>query len=786
MIGSMSELYFFKQATRTTLQYRKAQVKILSKSLAEVGSKVFDAASSPIRMQMLRLLVSKGPLPYTEIMFSLKLDPVRDAGKFVYHLKNLQEGGLISFDKDAKKYSLTELGGIVVDFARDIEEYITVRKGKLFVRTSRLTIEEFDRSKITKSLMIEAGVPYELAEEIAVDAEERLIRLKTNYLTAPLIREFVNAILVERKLEEYRHKLTRLGMPVYDVTQSLKTGREQMLDVESVKRAAGSSVMEEYVLLNCLPREIADAHMSGELHIDNLGEWILKPSEFQHDLRYFLRSGLPHVGAPGSFASALSLVRDIYQLSSAEVSSEESFDMFNVFLAPYVKGEPEHNIVESLELFITSVQTITSDRTGQPGLSLGYEFTVPEFLRETEAIGSDGKAAGTYGNFHEETKLLLKHTIDVINRLSAARPITNPRFIFKIRESVLQSEHFKKEFAMIHALSSRYFLPYFAFLKDGVKSNYSATGLRLSDDWTGFWETDCQRTGCMDTIFINLPRIAYEAHKNDDRYVELLRRELDLAVKAFKIKKRYITERIGESLLPTLSGASKANSYIHSESSLYAISPIGLNEAITAHVGSSLSNKNGGSTTFATKVLKEISRFTEEAAEESNIRFSLANRPGDNATARLAELDVEKYGIGSVVVQGLKKYPYYTDLVTVPSTEKVSLDDRLAIEAKFQPLADGGHLLPIIFAPAGIDSDSLMKLTERICGSEIHFFTYTGMYSMCGNCHKWFMGLTPTCSSCGSDNIRHMGRSSATVKPLSAWPSAKARTLEKVTQYSLL
>jgi len=759
-------------------------VSVLSKALDKVGSTVFDAASSPLRMQMLRLLTSKGPLPYTEIMFSLKLDPLRDAGKFVYHLRNLQEAGLIVFDREAKKYSLTELGGIVVDFARDIEEYVTVKRGKLFVRTSRLAIEEFDRGKITKSLMVEAGVPYELAEEIAAEAEERLIRLKTAYLTAPLIREFVNAILIEKKLEEYRHKLTRLGMPVYDVTQSLKTAGEQMLDVESVKREAGFSVMEEYVLLNCLPREIADAHMSGQLHIDNLGEWILKPSEFQHDLRYFLRKGLPHVGPPKNFASALALVRDIYQLASSEVSSEQSFDMFNVFLAPYAKGEPENRIVECLELFMNSIRAGASGTISKLGLSLGCEFTIPIFLREVEAVGPQGKTVGRYKDFFDEARALLNHIIDVLNRLSLVNPVTNPRFIFKIRGDTAQSEQFRKELVMTHGLAANYFLPYFAFLRREAKSDYTATGLRLNDDWTGFWETDSQRTGCMDTIFINLPRVAYEARKNDDRFLDLLRRGLDLAVKAFKIKQKYIAERIQESLLPTLSGAGRADPYIRSESSLYAISPIGLNEAVAAHIGSTLSNKNGSSSNFALRILKEISSYAEAASEESSMRFALAHRPGDEAAVRLAELDVEEYGVGATVVQGLRKYPYYTDLVIVPPTEKISLDDRLAIEARLQLPADGGHLLPINLNSTKLDPESLMKLTEKICSSEIELFAYTSMYSLCRNCHRWFLGVMPTCSFCGSDNIQHMGRSSATVTPISVWPNAKARTVDKLMQYS--
>ena len=756
----------------------------LSKALDKVGSTVFDAASSPLRMQMLRLLTSKGPLPYTEIMFSLKLDPLRDAGKFVYHLRNLQEAGLIVFDKEAKKYSLTELGSIVVNFARDIEEYVTVKRGRLFVRTSRLAIEEFDRSKIARSLVTEAGVPYEQAEEIAAEAEERLIRLKTAYLTAPLIREFVNAILIEKKLEDYRHKLTRLGMPVYDVTQSLKTASVQMLDAESVKRAAGASVMEEYVLLNCLPREIADAHMSGQLHIDNLGEWILKPSEFQHDMRYFLRKGL-HAGPPKNFASALALVRDVYQLTSSEVSSEQSFDMFNVFLAPYAKGEPESRIIESLESFVNSVGVGAYGGTGKPGLSLGCEFTVPTFLREVEAIGPQGKAVGKYKDFIDEARTLLSSTIDVLNRLSAGSPVTNPRFILKIRGDATQPEQLRRDLLVTQRLASDYFLPFFAFLGSEAKSDYTATGLRLNDDWTGFWETDSQRTGCMDTIFVNLPRIAYEARNNDDRFVDLLRKALDLAVKAFKIKRECIAERIRESLLPTLSGAGATDSYIHSESSLYAISPIGLNEAVTAHTGLTLGNREGNAGNFALKILKEISSYVKVAAEESNMRFALAHRPGDEAAVRLAELDVEEYGVGSTVVQGMRKYPYYTDLVGVPPTEKISLDDRLAIEAKLQSPADGGHLLPINLIPGKLDQEPFVKLVEKVCDSGIELFTFASMYSFCRNCQRWFFGVVPTCMSCGSNNLQQMGRSSAVVTPVSVWPNAKTRTLDRLAHYSI-
>src|SRR6266536_4774749 len=225
-------------------------------------------------------------------MYEAKLDPVRAAGKFVYHLKTLRKAGLVSIEKGTNKYGVTELGKILVEFSRDLEEYIAVKRGRLFVRTSRMTIEEFDRTRIARSLVSEARMPQTLADEVAAEAAERLLTFGIVYLSAPLIRELVNTILIERKLEEYRHKLTRLGLPVNDVTVLLREAGRKHLDSAWVQQSAGTAVTEEYVLLNSLPRPLVDAHFNGQIHLENAESWILKPSMFFHDPRPFLQRGL--------------------------------------------------------------------------------------------------------------------------------------------------------------------------------------------------------------------------------------------------------------------------------------------------------------------------------------------------------------------------------------------------------------------------------------------------------------------------------------------------------------
>ena len=147
-------------------------------SLQSVSMRVFRAVSSPIRMQILLLLYHGGAMSYTEIMKSLRLSPDRDAGKFAYHLKRLLQANLIKPDSGNGSYVITDLGRLVVNMAQGVGERASKRR-RMRVRTSRLTIEEFDRNKIVDSLVREAGVPMEMACHIAKEAEERLIVFRT-------------------------------------------------------------------------------------------------------------------------------------------------------------------------------------------------------------------------------------------------------------------------------------------------------------------------------------------------------------------------------------------------------------------------------------------------------------------------------------------------------------------------------------------------------------------------------------------------------------------------------
>jgi len=740
-------------------------------------------------MQILNLLYEKGPQSYTEIMNTLRLSPTRDAGKFAYHLKALLKVDLVEPDVKTKKYGLTDLGTMLIETADQIEEAISKRR-KILVRTSRLAVEEFDKNKIAESLVKEANVPVDLAQKIARETEKRIQEFKTKYLTAPLIRELVNAVLIEKGLEEYRHKLTRLGLPLYDVTQLIKqTGKTQQ-NVEAIHKAAANAVIEEYTLLTVLPRDIADDHLSGTLHITNLGSWILKPENFNHDLRFFLKNGI-NLGRtattnltcppPKTLEAALLAAANITKIAATETSGEQTLNYLNIFLAPFAQGLTKNEIKESLHFFI---QTLNLSQTET---SLGIELLIPQFLEKQEAIGPEGKTAGTYADHAEETRLIATLLLEVLAEGHAGKPVFNPSIIVKIRPETLKRQECEPLLVRCHELAAETGAPYFANLRSAPQAAtvYNANGCRFPSDWTEDWELDTLRTGNVGNIVLNLPRIMYDTERDQTELRRLLNERLEKALRALEIKYRTIKQRATEGLLPFLFQKADGDRYFRIENSPRVVNLVGLNEATKSFTGQYV-NESEKALSFAEALVNQISRYIQRHTKKPETRIYPSMLPNAEAAKRLAELDVEKYGWSKVHAQGTREHPSYTDTVTVPLETPITWKERLNIEGILHKLALGGHLAIIQLADSAGDSETLLAATKHgMSASDVGLYAYSRSLAYCDSCQRCFRGVLPKCPVCGSVNtLVCFSRMSAKYLPVSQWVPAKRLILEKRQAYT--
>ena len=758
----------------------------MPKKRSRISAEIFDAVSAPTRIQTLRLLATKGPLTYSEIMEMLNFEPTKDAGKFVYHLKNLVNVGLVSFEKSIKKYKITDLGLMVVNFSQDLEEYSLKKTGKMFVRTSKYTIEEFDRSRITSSLVEEAGLSPELAEKVSSEAEERLINLPVKYLTAPLIREFVNAILIESGLEDYRHKLTRLGMPVHDVKKTVEEISKKSLNVEFIRLAAGKRVITEYMLLTSLPREVADAHLSGQIHICDPGSWILTPTTIYHDLRILLSESyknyqhvnpyLPYLNSPKDFFDAITRIINLIKTFQIEISKEQVLDYFNVFLAPYLTKKPAEEIKRILKKFLVELSFVGFKDFG--GVTLGVEVTVPSNLKDAKLVGVENQK-GTYGDFEDETQKILDFLLDVFLEQSQEKPLFNPQIVLKFRPECLTGKY-DWLLEKAHKIASEYGTLYLANLTKDFEgtSSYSTSGERVEVDWSEDWEIDTLRVGCLNKVSINLPRIAYESKRDDAKFFGKLDKVLEIACKALEVKKKEVEDRVKQGLLPNLSTRIKNEPYFRLKNSFGTISILGLNEAIKAHLGYEI-HEDLMPQHFAVKLLEYLIGKVNSLMEKLGLRLNVSSISDVDASQRLAEYDVERFGWSAVQVQGGKENPYYSFITPFPDMLEVSLDEKLKLEEKFHPMFKGGHFTKIQLKD-DVSSEQLLKQTKKICEEyNIGFFAYTYTLSYCGLCQKTFKGFKQKCPSCGSTNLAVYARESLKYIPLSWWTHKGLKTLIK-------
>ena len=327
---------------------------------------IFSVMASPNRIDILRILNSKGPLTYSELKSLAGFKSKKESGKFAYHLRKLLRQSLVALNKSERRYTITNLGKLVLSLARQIEERSIIESGKMYVRTSHDSIEEFNSHKIIQSLVREGSLPLELSQKITEEVENRIYKFQTTYLTGSLIREMVNNVLLEHSYEEYRNKLARLGMPVFDVNEMFTNVENNQNGAEDLLFNTGKNVLAEYLLTNSLPKDVADSHLSGDLHITNPGIWSLMPDVVFLNLKELIDEGLQlggkslnvsRVPQPKTLDDLSVLLPMTLSLIAKEASQEVVIDELPTVLGKISKNlkDIEENLLRIFKLSSTSI-----------------------------------------------------------------------------------------------------------------------------------------------------------------------------------------------------------------------------------------------------------------------------------------------------------------------------------------------------------------------------------------------------------------------------------------------
>ncbi|HDH41562.1 MAG TPA: anaerobic ribonucleoside-triphosphate reductase [Candidatus Altiarchaeales archaeon] len=671
---------------------------------------------------------------------------------------------------------------------------------KLRVRTSKTTLDRFDRRRIVDSLIKETEIDSRLAETIARDVEKELGRMRLDYVTAPLIREIVNVKLLEYGLEGHRARYTRLGMPVYDVKNLIekppKENANLQYNPETIHKLMADQISKEYALINILPVDLADAHMNGEIHIHDL-DYFTRPFCENHDIRFFLLNGFRADGVGNHTAVAGPAKRPevaflhatkVLAASQTNCAGGQGFSYFNTFLAPYVEGLSYDKIKQLAQMFIYEMSQMYVARGGQTVFSsIDFDLSIPEVFRDIPAVLPGGKIRErvTYGDFEDEAKKLLLATIDVYMEGDyQGKAFIFPKFEVQIEPNELNGN---EEILMkISRLAAKYGTPYYIIKQPHMPklSAYQCCAYLMHLDYDlkeGDIELGGLRNGGMQVISINLPRIAYES-KDEIEFFELLEERMNKVKEILLLKRDLIEKELKNGLLPFLSQEVNGRRYLEPKRQKYNIGMIGANEMALAFTGEEIHEPEGWK--FALKVFRKMREITDRFKEETGLNFCLARTPAESSAGRLARIDISRYP--QAVYNGENESAYYTNSFHVRPNADIPLWKRLSIEGPFHPITTGGAMSHVWLGEANPDPDGILELTKRIISkTKIQYFAFTKDISICNSCNGVFGGLLDKCPNCGNKNMEWWSRITGYYQNISGWNEGKKQELRDRRRYGV-
>lgn len=670
---------------------------------------IFSVMASPNRIDILRILNSKGPLTYSELKSLAGFKSKKESGKFAYHLRKLLRQSLVALNKSERRYTITNLGKLVLSLARQIEERSIIESGKMYVRTSHESIEEFNSHKIIQSLVREGSLPLELAQKITEEVENRIYKYQTTYLTGSLIREMVNSVLLEHGHEEYRNKLARLGMPVFDVQEMLTNVDNIDNGAQGLFFKAGQTVFAENLLLNTLPKDVADSHLSGDIHISNPGIWSLLPDTIFFNVKEVIEDGidlkgkylgvsrLPTIKTLDNLMSSLSM---IISLASKEASKEIILDGLVQLCSKHAKNAAE---LEEKLVGAFSTSSIVSKYTKEPTL---LSFRIQ--------LGSEPKVVQTilnaYKNYVKTTPvpqigLIIDHSGGKISDVSGA-----VAEIISIGGKVLFSKDETSYSGIVR-----------------IKGKNSTSSINLQ------------------SLTINLPRLAFESNKDETYFRARLALLMKPALAAMSLRKKDISDLTRRGLNPVLAANTQ---YMQRSSVCLVLNLIGLKEAVFNILGYS-DDKEGRDVIY--KVIQTAVDVAEKKGKEMGDVVIVAMTESDG-TSRFGALDGEKYGKMSVL-KSLEGETYSEGVVLAASEiDSMNAKAEKIVEAnKISKLLNGGLLVKLKFEKDSKVED--IKKTVEKAGDLVGSFRPTKEVPICGNCGFKDEKLFDKCPVCKSPYI---------------------------------
>lgn len=688
---------------------------------------------------------------------------------------------------------VTKRDGRLVDFN---QEKIT----NAILKAAKAT-GEFKDKKIAKELTAKVLKKIEKktnisVEEIQDSVEDTLILSK--------YKKTAKAYIIYRdqhqKMREIENKsqISLIDKYLEKLDWQVKENSNMAYSLQGLNNYIASEVSKTYWLNKIYPKNIKEAHLSGDLHMHDLN--LISVYCVGWDLVDLLTEGF--TGVPGKvsskpakhFRSALGQIVNFFYTLQGEAAGAQAFSNFDTLLAPFIRHDnlKYEEVKQALQEFVFNVNVPTRVGFQTPFTNITMDLTVPNYYKDTPVIIGGKPQDTTYSNYQKEMDILNKAFLEVMTEGdSTGRVFTFPIPTYNI------TKDFNWENPVIDNLweaSAKYGIPYFSnFINSDMDpSDARSMCCRLRIDnrqleyrGGGLFGAN-PLTGSIGVVTLNMPRIGLQTNTKQE-FLDRVKELMDLAKDSLEIKRKHLERLTDANLYPYTKyylrnvKEGKGRYWVNHFST---IGLIGMNEAMQNLLGKSIADKEGKE--FSEEVLTFMRNTLSDYQQETGNNYNLEATPGEGTTYRLALLDRAKFN-NAIFANGIGKdvkTPYYTNSTHVPVNYTDDMFELLDLQDELQTKYTGGTVIHLFLGERAPDAKALRSAVKSICKNyRLPYFTFSPSFSICKN-HGYLNGEQAVCEKCGEE-CEIYSRIVGYLRSISQWNDGKRAEFDMRKHYKI-
>lgn len=568
---------------------------------------------------------------------------------------------------------------------------------------------------------------------------------------------------------EQHHRLRRDKRTLVDVSSSIneyldrsdwrvRANANQGYSLGGLILNTSGKMIANYWLNHVYPREIGDAHRSGDIHIHDLD--MLAGYCAGWSLRTLLNEGLNGVegrveaGPPRHMSSAVGQIVNFLGTLQNEWAGAQAFSSFDTYMAAFVRKDRLNyeQVRQYIQELIYNLNVPSRWGTQTPFTNLTFDWVCPEDLQQQVPLIAGEEQAFTYGELQREMDMINRAYIEVMCEGDAkGRVFTFPIPTYNITEDFIWDS---ENADLLFKMTAKYGLPYFQnFLNSELKPNMiRSMCCRLQLDLRELLKRgnglfgSAEQTGSVGVVTINCARLGYLHQDNEAALLTALDKWLIEARNSLEIKRKVIQRHMDAGLFPY------TRRYLGTLRNHFStIGVNGINEMIRnfSHDREDIVSQKGRA--MAIRFLDHIRARMIEFQRETGHMYNLEATPAEGTTYRLAREDCKKFP--DILQAGTPEKPYYTNSSQLPVGYTSDPFEALQMQDELQKKYTGGTVLHLYMSERISNVEACKKLVQRsLANFHLPYITVTPTFSICP-IHGYLSGEHEFCPRCDDELI---------------------------------